>query len=39
MDVDIDVGEDVFIRQKTVLTESAMGQLALIDIYRLYESG
>ena len=32
MDVDIDVGENVFIRQKIVLTESAMGQLALFDI-------
>jgi hypothetical protein len=39
MDVDIDVGENVFIRHKIVLTENAVGQLALIDNYRIYEGG
>jgi hypothetical protein len=35
VDVDIEVREKVFLRQKIVLTEGVMGQLALIDIYRL----
>jgi hypothetical protein len=39
MDVDIDVGENVFIRHKIVLTKNAVGQSALIDIYRICEGG
>jgi hypothetical protein len=39
IEVDIDVGEKLFIRQKIVLEGSAKGQLALIVPYRLQESG